>query len=81
MLLSGMRSGEEGLKFLRDLREKIETLEIEQASLSVEVEELKKLATDRASKLESEVTTLRKEVRALKKLVGIAKIKKNSTSR
>jgi len=65
------RIEEEFMELLRDLRKKIETLEREKADLLAEIEGLKKVAQDRASKLEMEVTTLRKEVKALEKLLNV----------
>jgi len=71
------RIGEEFGELLRDLRKKIETLEREKADLLVEIEGLKKMAQDRASKLEMEVTTLRKEVKALEKLLNVKEKTRN----
>ena len=52
----------EGLtQTLRALREKINTLETERASLLVEIEQLKKVAESRANALEVEVKQLREE--------------------
>jgi len=65
------RIEEEFMELLRDLRKKIEALEREKADLLAEIEGLKKVAQDRASKLEMEVTTLRKEVKALEKLLNV----------
>ena len=62
---------EKGLmRTLRNLREKIEKLESEKAGLLAEVEKLRKVGEERASALETEVATLRKEVKSLKKLLG-----------
>lgn len=59
------------MSVLRDLRERIETLEGERASLLAETKDLRKTAEARASKLKSEVTTLKKEIKALKKLLKV----------
>jgi len=65
-----MESAKEDLvNVLRDLREKIETLEGERASLLAETKDLRNMAEARASKLKSEVATLKKEVKALKELL------------
>jgi len=56
---------------LSDLRGKIEALEGERAGLLAETKDLRKMAEARASKLKSEVTTLRKEVKALKELLKV----------
>jgi len=65
------------MELLKDLRKKIETLEREKADLLAEIEGLKKMAQDRASKLEMEVTTLRKEVKALEKLLNVKEKTRN----
>lgn len=65
------------MELLRDLRKKIETLEREKADLLAEIEGLKKIAQDRASKLEIEVTTLRKEVKALEELLNVKEKTRN----
>jgi regulator of replication initiation timing len=53
-----------------NLREKINTLETERASLMVEIENLRKVAESRVDALESEVSTLRSEVKSLRDLLG-----------
>jgi hypothetical protein len=55
---------------LKNTIEKIKTLEAEKKSLLVEIEGLKKIVDARAVALESEVGTLRDEVKSLKTLVG-----------
>jgi len=70
-MVKQLKDVEEGLmKMLKELRKKIELLENERASLLAEVENLKKAAEAKASKLESEVNKLREEVKALKELLG-----------
>ncbi len=59
------------MELLRGLREKIERLEKEKAGLLAEIESLKEKGEAKAQGLESEVTTLRKEVKALEKLLDI----------
>ncbi len=62
---------EKGLmQTLRSLREKIEKLESEKADLLAEIEKLRKAGEEKASALETEVATLRKEVKSLKELLG-----------
>ncbi|MDH5662838.1 MAG: hypothetical protein OEY90_00055 [Candidatus Bathyarchaeota archaeon] len=62
---------EKGLmQTLRSLREKIEKLESEKADLLAEIEKLRKAGEEKASALETEVATLRQEVKSLKELLG-----------
>jgi len=58
------------MQTLMNLREKINTLETERASLMVEIENLRKVAESRVDTLESEVNTLRNEVKSLRDLLG-----------
>ena len=58
------------MELLRNLRKKIETLEKKKAGLLAEIESLKEKGEARARELESEVTVLRKEVKALEKLLN-----------
>jgi len=51
--------------------EKIETLEKEKAGLLTEMEGLKEKGEAKANELEDEVTMLRKEVKALEKLLNV----------
>lgn len=60
----------EFMQTLKNLREKIKTLETERANLMVEIEKLKKAAESRVSALESEVNMLREEVKSLRELLG-----------
>ena len=55
---------------LKNLHEKIQSLETERSSLLLEIEELKKMAESKATALESEITMLREEVKSLKDLLG-----------
>ena len=50
--------------------EKIKNLEAEKQSLMLEIEELKKMADTKASALETELASLREEVKTLKILMG-----------
>jgi len=59
------------MELLRNLRKKIETLEKEKAGLLAEIEGLKEKGEARARELEGEVTVLRKEVKALEKLLNV----------
>jgi len=60
------------MRTLRDLCEKIKTLETERANLMIEVEKLKKIADSKLNTLESEVNTLREQVKALADLLDYA---------
>jgi cell shape-determining protein MreC len=57
---------------LRTLREKINTLETERASLLVEIDKLKKVAESRANALKVEVKQLREEIKSLRELLGVS---------
>lgn len=61
------------MQTLRNLREKIKTLETERANLMIEIDELRKVAESRAMALESEVSMLREEVKSLRDLLGYSK--------
>jgi len=50
--------------------ERIKNLEAEKQSLLLELDELKKMADAKASALETELASLREEVKALKTLMG-----------
>ncbi len=58
------------MQTLMNLREKINTLETERASLMVEIEKLREVAESRVDALESEVSMLRNEVKSLRDLLG-----------
>jgi predicted RNase H-like nuclease (RuvC/YqgF family) len=58
------------MQTLINLREKINTLETERASLMIEIEKLRKVAESRVNALESEVGSLRDEVKSLRDLLG-----------
>jgi uncharacterized Zn finger protein len=60
----------EFMQTLKNLREKIKTLETERANLLIEIEKLKKAAESKISALESEVNMLREEVKSLRELLG-----------
>jgi septal ring factor EnvC (AmiA/AmiB activator) len=73
VLVERIQEIREGLKrTLRVLREKIERLETERASLLVDIEKLKKVAEARANALEVDVKELREELRSLRKLLGVS---------
>lgn len=57
---------------LRNLREKIKTLETERANLMIEIEDLRKVAEARVNALESEVSTLREDVKSMRNVLGYA---------
>ena len=54
---------------LKDLREKIENLEIDKARLLEEVDKLRKEAEEKVTALEYEVNVLREEAESLKKII------------
>jgi len=66
--IKGIRG--ELVQTLKNLREKIKTLETERGNLMIEIGELKKVAESKATALESEVTMLREEVKSLRDLLG-----------
>ena len=55
---------------LKNTIEKIKALEAEKRNLQMEIEALKKLADAKAATLESEVCSLRDEIKSLKILVS-----------
>jgi len=61
------------MQTLKNLREKIKTLETERATLMIEIDKLREVAESRVNALESEVTMLRDEVKSLQDLLGYAK--------
>lgn len=65
------------MELLRNLREKIETLEKEKASLLTEIESLKQKGKAKARELENEVTMLKKEVKALETLLNVKEKPRN----
>lgn len=66
--IKGIRG--ELVQTLKNLREKIKTLETERSNLMIEIEKLRKVAESKVSALESEVTMLREEVKSLRDLLG-----------
>ena len=76
--LHALRNTEmEFMELLRNLRKKIQTLEKEKAGLLTEIESLKEKAQARAHELENDVTVLRKEVKALEKLLNVKEKPRN----
>jgi uncharacterized protein YlxW (UPF0749 family) len=55
---------------VKNLAERLRTLETERKNLLLEVEELRKMADARAKALESEISMLREEVKSLRVLLG-----------
>ena len=55
---------------LANLREKINILETERASLMTEIEDLRKVAESRVNTLENELSMLRAEAKSLRDLLG-----------
>jgi chromosome segregation ATPase len=66
--IEGIRGGL--VQTLKNLHEKIKTLETERSNLMIEIDKLKKVAESRVDALESEVTMLRDEVKSLRELLG-----------
>ena len=66
--IKGIRG--ELMQTLKNLREKINTLETERANLMIEIEKLRKVAESKVDALESEVTMLREEAKSLRDLLG-----------
>jgi predicted nucleic acid-binding Zn-ribbon protein len=68
------REGREGaveyMSNLKTIMERITSLETERKGLLAEIDELKKMADNKAQALESEVGMLREEVRSLRVLLG-----------
>jgi chromosome segregation ATPase len=60
----------EFMQTLKNLREKINTLEIERADLMTEIEKLRQVAESRVDALESEVSMLREEAKSLRGILG-----------
>jgi len=60
----------EFMSSLRNVVERLKTLETERKNLLLEIEELKKMADSKAKALESEVSMLREEVKSLRVLLG-----------
>jgi uncharacterized protein (UPF0335 family) len=59
-----------GMSSLHKTIERIKSLEAEKQSLLLEIDELKKMADAKASALETELASLREEVKTLKDLIG-----------
>lgn len=55
---------------VKNLAERLRTLETERKNLLLEVEELRKMADARTKALESEISMLREEVKSLRVLLG-----------
>lgn len=55
---------------LRNVVERLKSLETERKNLLLEIEELKKMADSKAKALESEISMLREEVKSLRILLG-----------
>jgi len=66
--IKGIRG--ELMQTLKNLREKINTLETERSNLMIEIEKLRKVAESKAVALEGEVIMLREEVKSLRELLG-----------
>lgn len=57
------------MQTLKEIREKIQSLETERTRLKVEVEALRKAAESRVTLLEDEVSQMRKEAQSLRELL------------
>ena len=68
------------IQTLANLREKINTLETERASLMVEIENLRKVAESRVDALENEVSKLKSEAKSLRDLLGYEEEKSNKVA-
>jgi len=68
--LSELHGSKQKMSSLKDTVEKLRNLEAEKKSLLLEIEELKRMADDKAAVLENEIATLRDEVKSLKTLMG-----------
>ena len=60
----------EFMSSFKNVVEKLKALETERKNLSLEIEELKKMADSKAKALESEISMLREEVKSLRVLLG-----------
>jgi len=60
----------EFMSSLRNVVERLKTLETERKNLLLEIEELKKMADSKAKALENEISMLREEVKSLRVLLG-----------
>ncbi len=58
------------MQTLKELHEKIKTLETQRSTMMVEIDRLKKAAEVRAKALEDEVDELREEIKLLRELLG-----------
>lgn len=65
------------MQTLRNLREKIKTLETERSTLMIEIDKLRSIAESKVNALESEVSTLRDEVQSLRELLGYSEETEN----
>lgn len=65
---------EDFMRLLKNLRERIDSLESERASLLGEVTELRQKADEKVDSLEKEVERLKKEKEALKEILGFAEV-------
>ena len=76
--IKGIRG--ELMQTLVNLREKINTLETERASLMVEIENLRKVAESRVDALGNEVSILKSEAKSLRDLLGYEEEKSNKVA-
>jgi predicted nuclease with TOPRIM domain len=60
------------MQTLRNLRERIKTLETERSNLMIEIDKLRVVAESRVVALENEVDMLREDVKSLRELLGYA---------
>ncbi|MCJ7429650.1 hypothetical protein MUO83_00360 [Candidatus Bathyarchaeota archaeon] len=77
--IKGIRG--ELMQTLKNLREKIETLETERSNLMIEIDNLRKVAESRVTALESEVSMMHEEVKSLRDLLGYQEEEKQQKQR
>ncbi len=58
------------MQTLKELREKIQTLETQRAQLLAEIESLRKAAETRATTLENELAQMREDAKALREMLS-----------
>lgn len=66
--IKGIRG--ELMQTLKNLRDRIKTLETERSDLMIEIDRLRKVAESRVAALENEVSAMREEVSSLRELLG-----------
>jgi replication-associated recombination protein RarA len=67
---SDVEGEKESVSNLRNVVERLKSLETERRNLLLEIEELKKMAESKTRALEGEISMLREEVKSLRVLLG-----------